>query len=316
MKLIALILSFIMILALAACDARPLVKSDFLLDTFVTITIYGGNSIILEESMALCRGYDDIFNRHNPKSELSRINASGGEEVKISPEMAEVIAAALEICEISDGAYDITIAPVLDLWDFKSGGAIIPPQDKIDETLKLVDYRNVILKGEAITLLGGASIDLGSIAKGFIADKIGEFLRWKGVKSAIINLGGDVLTVGGRPDGNPFHIGIQKPFSPGEMAETVMARDLTVISSGSYERYFELDGVLYHHIIDAKTGYPAMTDLLSVTVLSKSAALGDALSTYLFLLGFEGAKEEIEKFSGVSAVFIVTNGAVHLSYIV
>ena len=322
-RAIALIVKFMPVcflaLALVSCMGNPTVKSDFLLDTFITITIYDGNHSAAYGAIELVRKYDAIFDRHNPDSELAYINASAGVPVTVSRDMADLLRAALYYSAKSGGVYDLTIAPVMDLWDFRSGDSVPPAQEDIDAALMLVNYRNVIIEGDTVTLLNGATIDVGGIAKGFIADRVGQYLRENGVRSAIINLGGDILTVGSRPGahlllrGDPFAIGIRDPSSPGAVAGVVRVSDMAVLSSGSYERFFEHDGIRYHHIIDTATGFPVRNDLKSVTVISERAVDGDAISTYLFLLGLEDALAYTQANPEIGAVFITTDGEIHLA---
>ena len=256
----------------------PLSRSDFLLNTFVTITLYDSDdSSILDDSMALCKEYENIFSKTLETSELYKINHRTSDTVTVSDDMAALLAKGLEYCEKSDGAFDITIEPLSSLWNFTSGEAVIP-----DKT-----------------------IDLGSIAKGYIADRIKEQLLDAGVKSAIINLGGNVLCVGEKPDGSKFNIGLQKPFADrDETFEVLGIKDLSVVTSGVYERHFEIDGKNYHHILNPATGYPYDNGLISVTILSAESVDGDGLSTTCFSLGLEKGLELANSLDGIYACFI------------
>ena len=217
--------------------------------------------------------------------------------------------------ELSGGAFDITIEPVSSLWDFTSGEKIVPDAETIAEKQACVGYEDVELKGNKLRFKKeGMGIELGAVAKGYIADKVKEYLVSEGVKSAVIDLGGNVLCVGEKPDGKPFKIGIQKPFA--DRSETVSAVEIagtSVVSSGIYERYFEKDGKLYHHILDPATGYPYENGLVSVTVLSEESADGDGLSTACFALGLEKGLELIEQTPDTEAMFITEDGEMHFS---
>lgn len=277
----------------------PVSKTDFVLDTVASIAVYDRipeheAEELLDQCFSEIRRYEDLFSAEKEGSDVSSINASGGREVKVSAETAELIDTALKYSELSDGAFDITIRPVSKLWDFKSGKGVPPDKKDIEEALKHVDYRNVILDKEKCTVCikdPEAGIDLGGIAKGYIADRIKDLLKEKGIKSAIINLGGNVLLIGSKPDKKDFTVGIEKPFSDGEMIDEIALSDASVVTSGNYERCFYHDDKLYHHILDTSTGYPAESGLNGVTVVSEHSVDGDALSTTLFCLG----KQEAEK---------------------
>ncbi|MCR4590231.1 MAG: FAD:protein FMN transferase [Lachnospiraceae bacterium] len=276
-------------------------KTDFVLDTVANITIFDGMDKedaerILEESFDEIRRYEELFSAEKEESDVSRINRAAGAETEVAPETAELISVSLKYSELSGGVFDITIRPVSKLWDFKSGKGVPPDDADIKEALKHVGYENVILDCEKNTVRlkdPEAEIDLGGIAKGYIADRIKEYLINKGVKSAIINLGGNVLLIGSKPDGSDFGVGIEKPFGDGEMVDTIKVSDRSVVTSGNYERCFYYEDRLYHHILDTSTGYPADGGLNAVTVVSGHSVDGDALSTTCFCLGAEKAEELI-----------------------
>lgn len=290
-------------------QAEPISRSDFLLNTFVTITLYDSDdSSILDHAISICKDCEEIFSKTLETSELYRINHRAADEqtVTVSDDMAALLARGLYYCEQSDGAFDITIEPLSSLWDFTSEEHVIPDDDEITERLSRVGYQNLLLEGNTLTFLSpDTTIDLGAIAKGYIADKIKAYLVEADVHNAIINLGGNVLCVGGRPDGTPFHIGLQKPFAErNETFEVLGIDDYSVVSSGVYERHFIIDGKNYHHILNPATGYPYDNGLISVTILSESSADGDGLSTACFSLGLEKGMELADSIEGVYACFI------------
>ena len=233
----------------------------------------------------------------------------------MSDPLAELTAAGLYYGDLSDGAFDISIAPVSSLWDFTSGEGTVPDSEAIAEALELVNYRDVTLEGNALHFAKeGMQLDLGAVAKGYIADRIKDYLLEQGVESAIIDLGGNILCVGSRPGGDLFRIGLQRPFaSRSETVATVEITDKSVVSSGIYERYFEEDGVLYHHILNPETGYPYDNGLVSVTIISDESVDGDGLSTSCFALGLEKGMELINSLPDVQAVFITEDGELHFS---
>ncbi len=257
---------------------EPITATALKLNTVVQITIYDSQDReLLEEALALCDTYEQIFSRTAKTSELYQLNhgqlSKEGEAYSVSDAMAELIAEGLAYSELSGGAFDITIEPVSSLWDFTSGHKIVPAQRELDLAKALVNYKKVSLSGKQLFFeKEGMALELGAIAKGYIADQIKEFLVSKGVKSAIIDLGGNILCIGSRTDGEPFRIGIQRPFADRqEQIAVVEIADKSVVSSGIYERFFEKNGVFYHHILNPKDGYPYENNLVSVTIVVEIA---------------------------------------------
>ena len=313
---------------------QPISISSIKLNTAVQITIYDSqDKALLNDCLALCDKYELIFSRTNEKSELYKLNhrkdvsdgdfgtdgpttpypVSGTADTwHISEDLAALLSEGLDITRESDGAFDIAIAPLTSLWDFTAEDPEVPDDVAIQKALPLCSSDGVTIDGEDITLPSDdIQFDVGAIAKGYIADRLKDFLIKKGVKSAIINLGGNVLCIGSKPDGTPFKIGIQKPFADRNETEAVM--DITgksVVSSGIYERCFKQDGKLYHHILNPQTGYPYDNGLISVTIISDQSVDGDALSTTCFALGLEDGLKFAEK-KGVQAVFITEDYELH-----
>ncbi len=236
-----------------------------------------------------------MLSAQKENSDVGRINSADGAEVTVSKDTIKLLKTAVHYAELTDRAFDVTIYPVSRLWDFSSGEGIVPDPADISEALKHVDYSSIEINEEKCTVKltdPEAEIDLGGIAKGYIADRLKEFLSGKGVNSAIINLGGNVITIGKNPNGNPFKIGVQKPFGEtNEVLFPVESEDSSVVSSGPYERYFEKNGKFYFHILDTATGYPSESELNGVTIVSPDSVDGDALSTSCFVLGPEKGKE-------------------------
>lgn len=313
---------------------QPISISSIKLNTAVQITIYDSqDKALLNDCLALCDKYELIFSRTNEKSELYKLNhrkdvsdgdfgtdgpttpypVSGTADTwHISEGLAALLSEGLDITRESDGAFDIAIAPLTSLWDFTAEDPEVPDDAAIQKALPLCSSDGVTINGQDITLPSDdIQFDVGAIAKGYIADRLKDFLIKKGVKSAIINLGGNVLCIGSKPDGTPFKIGIQKPFADRNETEAVM--DITgksVVSSGIYERCFKQDGKLYHHILNPQTGYPYDNGLISVTIISDQSVDGDALSTTCFALGLEDGLKFAEK-KGVQAVFITEDYELH-----
>ena len=291
-------------------------RTGLYFDTPVTIRIYDDNAgELMDGCFELCDELERVLSAQDTSSELYKVNHRTSDETGVSEALADCIAMGLEAGDMSGGEFDITILPVSSLWDFRSGEGSVPGKDDIEKALRHVDRSGVYVSGNKISFTDPeAKIDLGAVAKGYISGRIREYLRSKGCDGAVINLGGNVSTVGERPDGSPFKIGIQKPFHDrGEVAAVVSLNEGCVISSGTYERCFEENGVLYHHILSAKTGYPADTGLVQVTVIGDDDMLCDTLSTVGILLGKDRTEALVrEKKYDVSLIFADEKGSMTL----
>lgn len=304
---------------LAGCGrislGEPLKATGFYFDTVISVSLYdGGTQEVLDECMELAMYYEKLLSPNIEESDVWKINHSMGHAVEVKEDTLIVLNTALSYAQLSDGLVDPSIGSLSSLWNFGSGNeGIVPGKEEIAAALSHVGYQSILIDGNQVRVTDpGTQIDLGFIAKGFIGDKMKEFLASKGVSSALINLGGNVVTLGNRPDGTPFRIGIQKPFaSAGTTILTLDLSDVSVVSSGNYERYFEKDGIFYHHILSPKTGYPAESGLSQVTILSPSSIDADALSTLCFLLGYEKAASLLEDHPDLQAIFIMESGEIH-----
>ncbi|EET62313.1 hypothetical protein BRYFOR_05346 [Marvinbryantia formatexigens DSM 14469] len=303
---------------LAGCGAQPepeqFEQTALYFDTVVTISFYAGENgeELMEHCMDMCAQFEHIFSRTDSESELYAVNHRTENRVEVSDGIAELVTVGLEYYEKSGGKFDITIAPLSDIWDFKSEDAAVPDAEVIAEATAKVDASKVHVEGNTLVFDSpDTMLDLGALAKGYAADALKEYLTGEGVTSGLINLGGNVLTIGSRPDGSEWNIGIQKPFGEySETASVIKVADKTVVSSGIYERYFEQDGKLYHHILDPDTGYPVESDIEGISIICDSSLTGDALSTTCLALGPEQAEELIRQTEGAEAVIILKNGEV------
>lgn len=302
----------------------PMTQSGFLLNTYVTVTIYESSSLFpgkasraLEGSMELCRQYEDLLSRTKEGSDIYRINhrAPGESCLQVDPDTAWVIEKGLEYSRLSGGAFTIAIEPLTSLWDFTGEDPHVPAGEEIRERLPLVDDGEISVHGDMVELgKDGVRLDLGAIAKGFIADRMKEYLVENGVTSAVINLGGNVLCVGEKPGGEPFIIGLRRPFAGySETVGALRVRDCSVVSSGIYERCFEEDGRFYHHILNPKTGYPYDNGLTQVTIISKDSVDGDGLSTTCFALGLEKGIQLLDSMEDVCGIFMTEEGEIYCS---
>lgn len=268
-----------------------------LFSTVVSITLYDcTDKALLRNCFSQLARYETILSRTMPGSELFSINKNISGSITISDTLAEVLALGLSCQMPSKGRFDITIAPLNDLWAFTSDAPSVPSAASLEKALAYVNSSEVTLCGNLLTYPAGTAFDLGAIAKGWLSDQIAIYLQENGMERAMINLGGNTLAMGEKADGSAYRIGIALPFSSSaELAGIVSVKNKSVVTSGIYERYFIKDSTLYHHILDATTGYPMENDLLSVTIVCENSALADALSTICFLLGTDDGLALIEK---------------------
>lgn len=299
-------------LLLCGCKSRPAVSSrtGYYFNTVVTLTLYaGGSEAALDSAFALCAAYEKLFSRTDPSSALYTLNHAAGEPVALDPELEEVLRTACALAEETGGRFDPTVAPLSDLWDFGNGGRL-PSAEEIAAALPRVGYDKVVFEEGGVLLQDGAAVDLGGIAKGYIGDRLRDCLIENGVTSGLIDLGGNILCIGGRKDGGDFTVGVKNPQNTAALSAVVKVSDMAVATSGGYERCFTEEGVTYHHILDPKTGYPAESDLASATVLCREGERADALSTVCFLYGKEGALALIESLPDTEALLITASGEV------
>lgn len=334
-------------------------KTGFYLDTICAITVYGvdpesvlGHELaaaadeaeqtrlvhqLITDAFLECDRYEKLLSKTIESSEISQINDAAGQTVEVSTETAEVIEKGIWYGKVSDGLFDITIGKASALWDFHEaedvGGdesaaeSLLPDEADLAAAVNHVDYRQVAVNGLSVKLADpDMEIDLGGIAKGYIADRVTGFLEERGVVSAVVDLGGNIVAIGGKTSGlltedaaeseSVFNIGIKDPQSEtGALLAVFPAHDKTVVTSGTYERFLIQDGVKYHHILDPATGWPINNDVLSVTIIADkgSAADADGLSTTCLALGVEKGMELIESLNhmGVEAVFVDAEGEIH-----
>ena len=315
--LIILLLA-VMLLCSGCAKEKELPKQTevgFYLDTVITLTAYAEDSQVLKDALTECGRYEQLLSRTVEGSDVWRINHAGGEPVEVSDDTAEILRCAVRIAGLSGGVFDVTIAPVSTLWDFTSGAAVLPDAETIAKAAELVDYTKIELNGNTVKLPAGMMIDLGGIAKGYIADRVAEYLEKRGVKHAILSFGGNIVAIGEKkPDGNVWKVGIQDIDKPtGEQMLVSKNTGGSTVTSGIYERGFDLDGVRYHHLLSSGTGWPVQNELASVTIFSDSSMEGDALSTTAFVLGTENGLRLIESLEGVEAVFIARDRTVTYS---
>ena len=258
-------------------------------DTVVTLTLYGAPEGLLDTLWQECGRYEHLLSHTVSGSDVDRINRAGGETVQVDPETWAILQRATEISRLTDGAFSVTIAPLSTLWDFTGDTPRMPDDAQRFAALPLVDDTRLVLgEDNTVTLPEGMSIDLGGIAKGYIADRLSEMVRGK-VSGATLNFGGNVYALGNAPGAEGFNIGIAHPQSPDQAIAAIRVTDRSVVTSGTYQRCFEKDGKTYHHILDPRTGLPAETGLVSASIVAESSMTADALATACIALGEEDA---------------------------
>ena len=295
----------LLLLLLCGCsqDENKALNSEtrFLLDTACTVSADCDDET-LSGAFAVCEELERLLSRTVKGSDVYRLNETDG-FVSVSDDTLRLLEKSVYYGNLTDGKFDITVCPVSEPWDFKN--QIVPSRSEIAEALKNVDYHSIEIKGNTANL-NGKKIDLGGIAKGYITDKVVSYLEGKGVKKALVNLGGNIKVTG------KFNIGIRKPFTE-EILLNMPLENKSAVTSGIYERYIEKDGEIYHHVLDPATGYGVKNELSSVTVIGENSADCDALSTACLLLGTEKGKAIIENTAGTEAVFISREGDITLT---
>lgn len=292
--------------------AAPANGSTFAFDTYCTFTVYGDEQALAKLAQA-CTHYDELFDSYSSDSDISRINAAGGEAVAVDVATVELVKQAIAFCAEADGLFDITIGAVSSLWDFKEGTR--PSAEAIAAALPHVNYRAIEVDEAAGTVRltdPEAKLDLGGIAKGYVADKLCELLANEtSATAAVISLGGNVAFYGTKPTGDTWETGLRDPNVPGgsTVVGTTRVAGGSLVTSGLYERTFKLDGTTYWHILDPRTGMPVQTDVVSSTVYCPSSCTADALSTTLFVAGSQEGAAIADAHSDTAAYFILNNGA-------
>ena len=300
---------------LTGCSGAPAQEPEtatfFAMDTAMDFTVYG-DAALLGEAETLIGSLEEQVSVTDEHSDIYAIDHTGSGS--LSGNAAELMEQALELCRRTGGALDISVYPIVRAWGFTTGSYQVPDEETIQSLLPLVDYTQIQYDAATgvVTLPEGMEIDLGSVAKGYAGQLAAQMLREHGVQSALLNLGGNVQTVGAKPDGSPWQIGIKDP--QGEDAMMVLSvEDQAVVTSGGYERYFEQDGQTYWHIMDPSTGHPADSGLISVTIVGDEGVVCDGLSTALFVMGLEKAADLWAQSGDFEAVFVTASGEVYIT---
>jgi thiamine biosynthesis lipoprotein len=305
---------FFAFLCLTGCERRYK-ESEFLMSTMVEITAVGTEEES-RQAMRLAfeeiRRIDSLMSVYNPDSEISRINeAAGKSAVRVSADTLKVINESLRIARLTDGALDITVAPLMELWGFGNDENRVPPDDELQEKLPLVDYTKILVDADSSTVrldLPGMRIDVGGIAKGYAVDSAIRVMKEAGIRNALISAGGDIYAMGTPPGKESWRIGIRHPRDRSDLLGILALKDRAVATSGDYENFFEVDGKRYCHIMDTRTGRP-VRGIMSVTILADTSAEADALATAVFPLGADKGMKLIESLEGVDGIIVTGSEA-------
>lgn len=288
-------------------------SSFFAMDTYITVTAYGSSAKKgCDSAKSKITSLEKLWSVTDEESEIYAANHSTAKPVTLSQDTAELVSFALEMCKDTDGALDITLYPVLTAWGFTTDNYRVPDDSEIHQLLKNTGYEKITLEGNSLTVPNGMMLDIGAVGKGFAGDLAAKELKTAGVTSALIDLGGNIQTVGAKPDGSNWKIGIRSPFDSGSFA-TLSVKDKAVVTSGGYERYFEKDGEKYWHILDPKTGKPAHSGLASVTVVGDEGKLCDALSTSIFVMGLEKAEKLWQSRGDFDFAAVTDSGEIYIT---
>ncbi len=315
---IAALAAGMLLFSLAGCanESEPprAERSVFAMNTYMTLTVYGENGeTALEAAEERIHAVEALWSVTDEASDIYRANHSGGQTVSVHEETANLLSFALDMAQKTGGALDPTIYPVLTAWGFTTDSKQVPTQEQIAEQLPQVDYSRIRLEGTSLTVPAGMQLDLGAVGKGYAADVVTDVLKAHGIESAVLSLGGNIQTIGSRPDGSQWRIGIRAPWEDGNLG-VLETSDAAVVTSGGYENYFEdADGHIYWHILDPATGYPADSGLQSVTIIGKEGRLCDALSTALFVMGAEKAEAYWRENGGFDMLLVTEENEILLT---
>lgn len=320
-RFIAILISISTVFMFISCNKdnkqEVLSRTELFMGTAIKISLYeGGTDEILDKAFTRVKEIENLVSINKEGTELDKLNENAGiKPVKLSEDSLNIISKGLEYSALSDGGYDISIGPLVKLWSIGLPEARVPEKSEIDDTLSLINYKDVKLdldNREAYLTKKGMILDLGSIAKGYAADEIKKILQKEGIKKAIIDLGGNIYALGKKSDESDWKIGVQNPFSDrGDAIASLKIADKSVVTTGVYERFIEKDGEKYHHVLNPKTGYPYETDIAGVTIIADKSIDADALSTLVFTKGVKEGLKFIDTLENVDAVFITNDKKVY-----
>ncbi len=306
---------FLALLLLGGCsgESGSYEHSIFAMDTYMTFRVYGrGAQAQTQELVRHIQALDAELSATNPQSPVYTLNQNGSGQVP--QELADLLAASLELSQQTNGALDLSVYPLVRLWGFPTETYRVPSEEEIAAALAYVGSEHIHQDGCNIQLDAGTQLDFGAVAKGYAGQVCADLLAENGVEAALLSLGGNVQTLGSKPDGSDWAIGITDPDNPSTYFATLrLSGTHSIVTSGGYNRYFEFNGQRYHHILDPSTGKPAHSGLASVTVVTSDGFLADALSTALYVLGLEQAAALYRSRADFEAVFVTDSGGVYVT---
>ncbi|MCY6960544.1 FAD:protein FMN transferase [Clostridium brassicae] len=320
-KILFYIISTIsLIFLLSGCmknKSEPIAKEGLFLGTYCKITVFDNVSRdVLDKAFDRVNQIENKMTINKPTSEIISVNSKSGlDYVKVSPDTFYVVNTAKHYAELSQGKFDVTIGPIVKLWNIGTDKARVPSPKEIQDKLPLVNYKNMILNEKENKIMlkqKGMLIDLGAIAKGYAGDEVKKVLEANGVKHAIINLGGNILAIGSKDNNKNWKLGVQDPFNTrGEYLGTIEVSNKAVVTSGVYERFLEEDGKKYHHILSPKNGYPIENSIVSVTIVTDKSIDADALSTTVFALGLNDGLKLVDSLKNTEAILVTKDKDVY-----
>ena len=306
----------LLLLTLSGCGGKsePYSTDFFAMDTFMSVKVLSkdGESLA-QQCESEINSLESVLSRTREDTDIAKLNAADGAEVTLSDEGAKLLSLALDLSAATNGAYDPTVAPLTDLWGIGTDHAAIPADDRIQALLRPEGWSDVRYDAQSSSLSfssDAVTLNFGAVAKGYISDEMKKVLEEEGVTSALMSLGGNVMTLGTKPDGSSWTVAITDPFSPESLMGSVTVTGQAVVTSGNYEKYFEENGKRYHHILDPCTGAPSESDVVSTTIIADKGIDCDALSTATFLMGADAGMQLIDSLDGIEAVFIQSDGSV------
>lgn len=307
----------LMVILLMGCNeqVKQVSRSEFLLDTYVETTLFGiKDEVVLDDIYDEVRRLEDLLSLYKEGSDLYKLKQANSQPIEVSKETLEIIQKASEYTVMSDGLFDVTLGPLIDLWGITSESPRVPSNDEIEKALSLTGMDKLQIDGNRITLEKDMYMNFGGIAKGYITDVIVNEAKIHGAQGGIFNFGGNIYVMGNKPDGSNFNVGIQRPGDDrNDYFAIFRGTDKSIVTSGVYERFFEYENKQYHHILDPQTGYPAETDLVSVTIISDTCFEGDVLSTTVLLLGLDDAKSLMASLENVGAILVTDDHRVYMT---
>ncbi|WP_242848959.1 FAD:protein FMN transferase [Syntrophomonas palmitatica] len=321
-SLCALLILSILVFSAAGCgfgQPKPVQTEEFALGTIINQQVYGSNAKkAAEEVSARIKEFDALWTINQPGGDINKLNRHAGQGyVKLKPETINILMKARQIADLSGGAaFDITVAPLVKAWGIGTDHPRVISDEEVSRLLTLVNYRDVQINeatGSASLAKTGQMVDLGGIAKGYLGDLAIQIYKKNGITSAFANLGGNVVVLGGKPDGTPWKVGVQNPRSQtGDIVGVVDVIDKAVVTSGDYQRYFVKDGKRYCHIFNPKTGYPADSGLMSVTIIASSSTDADGLSK-AYVLGLQKGLDLVKRYGKAEAIFITNDKKIYVT---